>query len=82
MKSAEFAVYFQIAVADVDEDGQLNILGVNRTGSLVCVNLAREVVWSTSLGSTSTGGLRLADIDADGFVDVVVATSDGWVISD
>ena len=32
------------------------------------------------MSSSSADGMRVADVDGDGFMEVVVATFDGWVM--
>ena len=32
------------------------------------------------MSSSSAGGMRVADVGGDGFMEVVVATFDGWVM--
>ena len=37
-------------------------------------------VWEATVSSSSAAGIRIADVDGDGFMEAVVATFDGYVI--
>ena len=37
-------------------------------------------VWEATVSSSSAAGIRVADVDGDGFLEAVIATFDGYVV--
>jgi VCBS repeat protein len=65
-----------LAVADLDDDGKLDVLAPTRSGGRIA--FARSNGTLTSIGATSgrLEGIATGDLDGDGHLDVVVAVGD------
>ncbi|XP_022800221.1 protein DEFECTIVE IN EXINE FORMATION 1-like isoform X1 [Stylophora pistillata] len=72
----------QVIVSDVNQDGSLEILAIDNSGNIACKDFKGKMVWETTVSSSSAAGIRVADVDGDGFMEAVVATFDGylWVL--
>lgn len=59
-------------------DGKLEIIFVDRTGNVMCYSAVGVLMWKVAV-SGSSAGLRLADVNNDQIVDIVIATDDGYI---
>lgn len=65
--------YGRPRIADVDDDGELEVLiATNTIGRVYCLNaITGDIEWSTQL-SYSTSEIAIADVDEDGDLEVIV----------
>ena len=68
----------QIAVGDVNNDGVLDIVAVDKSANVICYS-NQNILWEVAVSGTATAGAQLEDIDQDGKMEVVIATNDGYV---
>ena len=73
----EVHTFFQVAAVDVNSDGQLEIIATDASGNVLCFSPTGEVVWENQLSGTATAGARVADLDLDGQLEVILTTNDG-----
>jgi len=73
----------QVAVGSLFEGGKLEFLVGDYSGNVYCVAGDGRRVWEAELGESITSAVRLADLDGDGTLEVVVTTIDGdlWVLN-
>lgn len=64
--------------ADVTGDGRLELVAYDTGGLVVCLGNHGNKLWEAEVSAASTAGCQVADLDGDGAVDVVLATSDGY----
>ena len=64
-------------VADVNSDGRLEMVAMDTSGNVMCYTTEAKLLWETQTTGTSTAGMRLADINQDGLLEIVMATADG-----
>lgn len=69
----------QITVADLDMDGNLNIITIDTSGNVVCMTSNGITVWESEINGNSSAGSRLYDVNNDGVFDVIIATNFGDV---
>ena len=67
----------QALVADVNLDGQLEIVVMDTSANVICYDTSGQVVWESSVSGTSSSGARLADVNLDGALELVITTDDG-----
>jgi len=70
-----------IAIDDINNDGQYEVVTVGYSGGRWRVIVLRATdgsfLWSYTVGSQ--GNPAIADLDNDGYKEIVVATADGWL---
>ena len=78
----------QAAVADLEGDGNLEVVCGSSTGDLICKRLPKgsswrgrgaETVWRFDNFGYGVNRLRAADLDGDGKLEVVVASQTGYL---
>lgn len=69
----------QVIASDVNQDGSFEILAIDNSGNVACKDLSGKMVWEATVSSSSAAGIRVADVDGDGFLEAVIATFDGYV---
>lgn len=67
----------QVAVEDVNGDGQLELVVADRSGNIECYTADGRVLWQTRLSSSCTSGPQVADLRLRGAMDIAVASDDG-----
>lgn len=67
----------QITVEDVTGNGQLDMIVVDTSGNVMCFNNRGKVIWEAEISGSSSPGSRVADINQDGILDVVIPTNNG-----
>ena len=75
--SEEFESFSPLAVADLDGDGALEIVGISPLGEVVCLDGEGAVKWRSAIvderrGFTYLHSLEIADLLGDGTPEVVV----------
>ena len=69
----------QITVADINKDQTLELIAVDTSGNVVCLNDDGSVYWELAITGDNSPGSRLIDIDGDGYLDVIIPTNEGLV---
>lgn len=69
----------QVIISDVNQDGSFEILAIDNSGNVACKDLNGKMIWETTVSSSSAAGIRVADVDGDGFMEAAFATFDGYV---
>ncbi len=74
------STFYPIEVCDVDNDGQMEVIGGNN-GTVYVFNGAdgTEEWHSINLGSKRVYGLRVIDVDADGRNEIIAGIEDGTI---
>ena len=67
----------QVVVGDVDSDGVTDIIVGDESGNIQCLDVKGTMKWEKSVDAAVSGGLRLADLEGNERMDVVVVTQDG-----
>lgn len=68
-----------IAVADIDQDGKLEIVATDTRGSIAAFRGDSTEVWELHIGSAFSAGVTFGDVDGDGQLEASFATMDGKV---
>ena len=67
----------QVSVGDVDSDGVTDIIVGDESGNIQCLDVKGTMKWEKSVDAPVSGGLRLADLEGNERMDVVMVTQDG-----
>ncbi|XP_022103687.1 protein DEFECTIVE IN EXINE FORMATION 1-like [Acanthaster planci] len=72
----------QITVEDLDGDGHLEMVVMDTSSNVMCLDVTGKELWDSQISGSSSAGSRVADINRDGSLDIVIATNDGhiWVL--
>jgi hypothetical protein len=68
------------ALGDIDNDGGLEIVIAERSGTIKAIDSDLSSIWNYSTGVIENTPV-LADIDGDGFLEIIVAPANGNVIA-
>jgi hypothetical protein len=63
------------SVADLNDDGWLEILIGTESGNLFALKPNKEVLWQINMGEPISSSPTIADLDGDGDLEVIVVTS-------
>lgn len=70
-------VHGQLTVADVNHDGQLEIIAVDTSGNVACFDRTGRTLWESEISGSSSSGTRLADINQDEKYELLITTDNG-----
>ncbi|XP_033626702.1 protein DEFECTIVE IN EXINE FORMATION 1-like isoform X2 [Asterias rubens] len=72
----------QVTVEDLFSDGHLEMIVLDTSSNVMCIDTTGKELWDSQISGSSSAGSRLADINQDGVLDIVIATNDGhvWVL--
>jgi hypothetical protein len=63
-----------VAVADVNNDGKLELVAADARGNVAAFTAGGQEVWETHLGSQVHQAAVFGDVDGDGELEAVLAT--------
>ena len=66
-------------MADVNNDGELELVVMDTSANVMCFDSRGKRLWESSVSGTSSAGSRVADMDGDGKMEVIIAADDGSV---
>jgi FG-GAP-like repeat len=69
----------QVAVADVNGDGFLELLALDARGSAALFNASGALLWDIHTGGAAAAAATFGDIDGDGRLDATWGTGTGEV---
>jgi hypothetical protein len=70
--------FFQLTVADINKDSTLEIIAIDTSGNVVCLNEDGTLAWEVEISGDSSPGSRLVDVNNDGYLDVIIPTNEGY----
>ncbi|GFS20390.1 protein DEFECTIVE IN EXINE FORMATION 1-like [Elysia marginata] len=71
-----------ITAVNLDDSAGMELIVPDKAGNITCLDaVTAKIKWSTSVGGTSFAGSSVVDVNLDGQLDVVVATSEGNVFA-
>lgn len=59
-------------------DGSLELVVTDTSANVLCYDTAGQLVWEGSVSGTSSSGARIADVNLDGDLELVISTNDGY----
>ena len=76
------SVSAQVAVADLFQNGALELVVGDNSGNIYCVDAFGKTLWEFETKETIYGSVRFVDLDGDSSLDVVLVTTRGcvWVL--
>ncbi|XP_038075414.1 protein DEFECTIVE IN EXINE FORMATION 1-like [Patiria miniata] len=69
----------QITVEDLNDDGHLEMVVMDTSSNVMCLDVTGHELWDSQISGSSSAGSRVADINQDGILDIVIATNDGHI---
>ncbi|XP_072032542.1 uncharacterized protein [Amphiura filiformis] len=69
----------QITVEEITGDGRLDLVVIDTSGNVMCFDNRGNVQWEAEISGSSSPGSRVADVNQDGHLDVVIPTNNGYV---
>ena len=66
-----------MTVADINRDSDLDLVAIDTSGNVVCLNSDGTLAWEVEITGTSSPGSRLVDVDNDGYVEILIPTNTG-----
>ncbi|KAL4234802.1 hypothetical protein ACF0H5_006444 [Mactra antiquata] len=70
-------IHGQLTVADINKDDRLEIVVIDSSGNVVCLNDDGTLTWEITVSGDNSPGSRLHDIDEDGYLDIIIPTNVG-----
>ena len=67
----------KVTVEDLFSDGHLEMIVLDISSNVMCIDTTGKELWDSQISGSSSAGSRLADINQDGVLDIVIATHDG-----
>ncbi|XP_029633556.1 protein DEFECTIVE IN EXINE FORMATION 1-like [Octopus sinensis] len=67
----------QLTIGDVNSDGMLEIIAIDTGGNIACLDRLGKTLWESEISGNSSPGTRLADINGDDHVEILVTTDVG-----
>ena len=64
-------------MADVNGDSHLDLVAIDTSGNVVCLNNDGTLAWEVEISGTSSPGSRLLDVDNDGYPELLIPTNTG-----
>ena len=66
-----------MTVADINRDNHLDLVAIDTSGNVVCLNSDGTLAWEVEISGTSSPGSRLVDVDNDGYLELLIPTNTG-----
>ena len=64
-------------MADINRDNDLDLVAIDTSGNVVCLNKDGSLAWEVEISGTSSPGSRLVEVDQDGYVEIILPTNTG-----
>ena len=74
------SLFLQVTAEDINLDGRLDLIAQDISGNVLCFSTTGEVIWETQVTGSRPSGSRVADLDLDGKLEVILATENGYVL--
>lgn len=73
----------QVAVGDLFNSGKLDLVVGDYSGNVYCIDRTGKRVWEREVDNPISAGVRFADVEGDGLLEVILATRSGdvWVLN-
>lgn len=75
------AIFSEVIAEDVNDDGKFEIIASDTNGNVVCFDVNGKELWESRVSGYSSQAPTIGDVDGDGVLDVVVATTEGHVFA-